>query len=339
MRAALNKISSTQHELEIEIEAPDFDKYIDKAASSLSLDLDIQGFRKGHAPRNMVERHAGTDKLYNEAAEIAVRTSYAEALNSEEGRKLKEASYELEIPEIQVTKLAPNNSFIYKAIFTIPVFELAKDYIEIAGRARKSETKQVVVEEKEIEDTLNWLAKSRKSDLNDEFAKSLGNFQNIEELKKSVGEGILMEKEKKEKERVRLAIINEIILKSKKEIPDKIIALEVSRIEEELKESIGEMGLDFDEYLDKIKKDKKELRAGWQDQARERVEISLALGAIARKENINPTEEEIKSEAASMLSRYKKIKDAEKEYDPEALRGYVVRILRNKKVFEFLETK
>ena len=340
MHVLYAKISSTQHELEIEIDASDLDKYIDKAASSLSLNLDIQGFRKGHAPRNMVLRYAGADKLYNEAGEIAVRASYAAALNSEEGRKLKEVSYELEVPEIRITKLAPDNSFIYKAIFTIPVFELAKDYSEIAARVRKSEAKGVSVEDKEIEDTLEWLKKSRKADaINDDFAKSIGNFQNIEQLKKSISEGILMEKEKKEKERVRLAIIKEIILKSKKEIPDKIIALEISRIEEEFKENISDMGLDFDEYLVKIKKDKKELRVGWQDQARERVEISSALGAIARRENINPTEQEIKSEAENILRRYKKVKDAEKEYDPEALKGYVTRILRNKKVFEFLESK
>jgi FKBP-type peptidyl-prolyl cis-trans isomerase (trigger factor) len=346
MRVSYTKISSTQHTLQVEIEALEFDKYIDKAASSVSHNLDIQGFRKGHAPRDMVERYAGSDKLYNEAAEIAVRASYAEALNSEEGHKLKEATYELEVPEIQVTKLAPNNSFIYKAIFTVPVFELAKDYGSIAARVRKNEFKEVGVSDGEVEDTLKWLVKSRKGEVSDEFAKSLGNFQNLEELKKSVGEGILMEKKKKEKERVRLAIIKEIILKSKKDIPDKIIELEISRIEDEFKESVGEMGLDFDEYLVKISAKggsasggkKKELRAGWQDQARERVEISSALGAIAREENINPTEDEVKLEAAKVLGRYKNVKDAKKDYDPEALRGYVTRVLRNQRVFEFLES-
>ena len=344
MQATYTKISNIESEVQAEISSVDFGVYLDKAAASLSKGFDIQGFRKGHAPRNIVEQKVGSGQLYDEAAEIAVRETSQKALEQVGEDTPKRAA-----SEIRVIKLAPDNPFIYKIIFTTAFFELTDEYQAVARKVKEEEKKDVVVEEKEIDDTLKWLAKSkRKGDkgdkgdkgealVDDEFAKSLGNFQNLSELKTSIREGLAREKEKKEKDRLRLFIIKEIIAKSKSEVPQGVIIQEIDRIEEEFRQSIAQMGLDFEEYLKKIQKEKEELRKGWRNQARERVDIASALAAIAEKEGIVPSDEEVKQESGKALEYYTDKKNAGRDIDPARLKAYIYDILQREKTFEFLE--
>ena len=246
--------------------------------------------------------------------------------------------------EIQVVKLAPDNPFIYKIIFTSAFFELTDEYQAVARKVTGAEKKDIVVEEKEIDDTLKWLAKSRAPEgqegdieINDELVKGLGNFKNLEELKTSIREGLAREKEKKEKDRLRLLMIKEVIAKSKSEVPEGVIAQEIDRIEEEFRQSISQMGLDFEEYLKKIQKEKEELRKGWHDQARERVEIASALAAIAKKEGIVPSDEEVEQESDKAKEHYQDKKDTGRGIDPVRLQAYIYDILQREKTFEFLE--
>jgi len=370
MQSKLTTISKTEKEIEVSLPPEEFLPYVDYAANKLSKDLEVQGFRKGHIPRDIVEQKVGTSGLYNEASELAVQATYEKALkNSEKDGKQSLESNESGdssmrsmgyiVPEVQITKLAPNNPFIYKIILRAPVFELAKDYKSIAEQILKNNSKEIRVEEKEVDDTIKWLAKQKlqqsnnkdnKEDqapkkeaelleppLDDDFAKSFGNFKNLEELKKSVREGIHLEKEKKEKDRVRLAITNAIISKSHAEIPEKVIDQEILKIEEEFKQNIAQMGLDFDEYLKKIKKTKEELRNGWRDQAKDRISTFLVLDAIASIEDIEPEEKEVEEEAQKILNHFKNADEAKKDVDPARLRAYVYGIIRNEKVFQLFE--
>lgn len=349
MQVAYSKISNTQAELLVEISGADFVKYIDQAAANLSMDIEIQGFRKGHMPRDLIERTLGTDKLYSEAAGIAVRGTIDYAI--------KEANLELTqhtIPEVHFIKLAANNPFIYKAVLSEPFFELCDNYAEVAAKIKKKEAQsspsKVKVEESEVENTLQWLKKNRQQKakngqatigselkIDDDFARSIGNFNNVEELKGSIYDGIYIEKEKKEKNRVRIVILKEIIFKSKEEIPGNVIDREVLHIEDEFKDNISQMGLDYKTYLSRINKEGEELRKGWREQAKERVEFFLALDAIAKKEGIRPSEEEVKAEAQKVLNRYPSAKKAEKEIDAAHLYDYITGALKNEKTFEFLE--
>ena len=125
MQSTSNTISKTQKEVEVSLTVEEFLPYLDKAASELAKNLEVQGFRKGHVPRDIVEQKIGSSALYGEAADYAVRGTYQEALkNSNDSNSRRrngvgiptEAS-ELAVPEVQVTKLAPGNPFSYKVIF------------------------------------------------------------------------------------------------------------------------------------------------------------------------------------------------------------------------------
>ena len=174
-------------------------------------------------------------------------------------------------------------------------------------------------------------------ELTDEFAKNLGNFSSLEALKINIREGIGQEKKEKENQRIRMIIIEKIADRATIEIPEILVERELDKMLDELKSSIAQMGMKWEDYLLHIKKNPEELRKEWHEEAQKRVRIALSLREIANREKIDPTEEEIKERADQYLAQFKTAKQAEQSIDPEELQEYARGILRNEKVFEFFE--
>lgn len=184
--------------------------------------------------------------------------------------------------------------------------------------------------------------------LDDEFAKSLGNFESLNNLKKSIREGILKEKEIKERERIRIELIEKVAQESEIEAPDILIRQEIEKMLAEFRASITSLGLDFEIYLRESKKTIDDLKKDWQKQAEKRVRIALCLREIAEKENIEVSDEEVKEQINEDLKHYPNVEEVEKNIDPSpsaeggrvdlnALKEYTKNVLRNEKVFELLE--
>ena len=184
---------------------------------------------------------------------------------------------------------------------------------------------------------MNLVQKRELPGLNDEFAKSLGSFESLTVLKKSIKEGLLREKEIKEKERIRIELIEKVAQDSKIEIPEVLIEQELEKMTNEFRTNIASLGLDFDKYLKEIKKTIEELKKNWQEQAKKRVIIALCLQIIAEKENIEVSDEEIKERVNQDLKHYPNVEEVKKNIDLNALEEYTKIILRNEKVFELLE--
>ncbi len=173
--------------------------------------------------------------------------------------------------------------------------------------------------------------------LNDEFARSLGNFESLSVLRKDIEDGLLREKELKEKQRIRLELIETVAQNSKMEIPDVLVNQELEVMEKELKFTIESLGLDFEKYLSEIKKTRDDLKKDWLAQAGKRIKIAACLRAIADKENIQISEEELTERINQDLKDYQSIEEIEKNIDLNALREYTREVLRNEKVFGLIE--
>lgn len=184
----------------------------------------------------------------------------------------------------------------------------------------------------------------QKPELNDEFAKSLGEFKDLEALKESIKEGLRHEKEHKEKDLWRLEILKEIAKKSEAEIPPILLEAEKEKMLAELEQNLAQMGLQFEKYLEDIKKTKDELKKEWSNKAEERVMAALILRQIARKEDLKIEEEELEKEANAFLARFRSSVKAEpgatgegNQIDKERLKEYIKGSLLNEKVFRLLE--
>ncbi len=197
-------------------------------------------------------------------------------------------------------------------------------------------------------------------ELTDEFAKSFGNFSSLDEAKASIREGILQEKREKEQQRLRVSMAEGIASGAKIEVPDVLIEAELGKIIQEFRGGIEGMGMKWEDYLLHLKKSPDDLKKGWKVEAEKRVRIALCLREIAKLEGIEPSDTEIEERAKQLFSQFKTIEEAEKNIDPvrsrtaemsadarahrtsngvdpQSLREYTRGVLRNEKVFEFLE--
>jgi len=197
--------------------------------------------------------------------------------------------------------------------------------------------KRIIGKNLDFKVKMKLVQKRELSDINDEFAKSLGKFESLEELKSSIKDGIMQEKEIKEKQRMRIELIEKVTDDSEVEISAELIEQEKENMLNELKANIAGLGLDFEKYLEQIKKTIEEIKKEWQEQAEKRVKIGLCLNAITEKENIQISDEEAESRINEDLKHYENIKDIKKDVDPIKFKEYYKNILKNEKVFELLE--
>ena len=70
MSLQVEKLEKNMAKLTIEADAADFDAAINKAYQKNKNKMNIPGFRKGKAPRKMIEKMYGAGVFYEEAANI-----------------------------------------------------------------------------------------------------------------------------------------------------------------------------------------------------------------------------------------------------------------------------
>jgi trigger factor len=82
MKVTLEKEQNNVLKLNIEIPAKDAANEYNKAAKKISEYVNIAGFRKGKAPRNLVEQHVGVEKIKHEALEGLLPKAFQEAIST-----------------------------------------------------------------------------------------------------------------------------------------------------------------------------------------------------------------------------------------------------------------
>lgn len=174
-------------------------------------------------------------------------------------------------------------------------------------------------------------------ELNDEFVKKLGNFENLESLKKSIKEGIAKEKEMQESQRIREEILENISQEASMEIPESLVKHEQEHMLEELKAKIEEtFKTPFQQYLDNLKKTEKEIKDSLKPEAEKKIKRLLFLKKIGEQEKISVEKEEIASAINDFLKNFPDPKKTE-ELDPERLKDYYEEAILNEKILKLLE--
>ncbi|MCD6471340.1 trigger factor [bacterium] len=174
--------------------------------------------------------------------------------------------------------------------------------------------------------------------LDDEFAATVGNFKKLEDLKNQLRKNLEEEKKIKEEEKIEIELLKKLINISKfDEIPDILIEREVNKMINELKESIEQQGAKFDDYLVSIKRTQDDLKEEFKGRAEERIKTVLAIGELAKKENIKVEESEINQELEKYLEIYKNKPEIIKQLKTESGKYYVKSVILNRKVITWLK--
>ena len=183
------------------------------------------------------------------------------------------------------------------------------------------------------------IQKTELPDITDDWAKSLGSFENLEGLRRSISDGILREKEIEANQKRRAEILKKIAENIALEIPEILIETEKKQMLENLKNNVkSQFQINFEDYLAKIQKSEDEIKESFSKDAEAGVKNFLILREIAKRENIEVPEEEIKEKINETLKQYPDIKKVQKGVDLEKLKSYYENAIREEKTLQLLES-
>ncbi|MBI5139545.1 hypothetical protein HZA26_02975 [Candidatus Nomurabacteria bacterium] len=346
LKTNTKKLQKSEVEIEGELAADAFENYFGRALKKIGETVKLDGFREGKIPESVLLGNISEVRILEEMANLALSEHYPKILEEE---KLDAIGH----PEIQITKLARKNPLGFKIkIATLPKIELP-DYKDLAKKVLSQITeadKDTTVTDKELENTILDIQKSRapkkhvtedmKEDeikeelppLDDEFVKALGPFKNVEDFKEKLKINIKLEKENRNKEKTRVKIIEDIIEKTKVDLPEILVEIELDKILYRMESDIAQMGLKFEDYLKHLNKTLEDLKKEFRSDAEKKAKLALVLNEISKIEKIVADEKDVEKEVTLILEHYK-------EADPERARIHAENVLTNERIFQFLENQ
>jgi trigger factor len=171
-------------------------------------------------------------------------------------------------------------------------------------------------------------------ELNDAFAKELGDFTGIEDVKKRVRENMEGEKKHTAEHEAKEKLVAELVKRNDFEVPEAMVDRQIDlRLERGLR-ALASQGMRAD---DMKKMDLNRLRAGQRDQAVQEVKASLLLDRIADLEKVEVSDEEIEHEIEALATQTKQTSEAVRaRLTRDGALDRIRNRIRNEKTLEFL---
>lgn len=396
---ATNNVETNKYELEIEISAEDFEAAIEKAYLKARKNIAMPGFRKGKAPRKLIEKEYGEQVFF----EDAVNLLYAPVVNG----AVEESGLELVTrPEVEVTEISKENGVKLKATcITKPEVEV-KDYkgievekvvnpvtdedinkqldalreknvtVETVDDRAAENGDDVVIDFEGFKDDvafeggkaedftlslgsgqfipgfedqivghnagedfdinvtfpdeyqvkelagapavfkikLKSISKKVMPELDDDMVKDSTEFDTVDEYKADVKKKLEEANEKHADSEVEAKIFDKVIENMTAEIPQVMFDNRVNEMISELEQRLAPQGISLDLYMQYTGQTMDTVKKAYAEQAEKQVKLRLALEKIAKLENIEVTEDELKAEFDKLTEAYKLDVDQIKQF-------------------------
>lgn len=127
MNVKVENIEKNVVQLEIEVDAAKFEEGMQKSFLKNGKKFNIPGFRKGKAPRKMLERYYGEQVFYEDAINFVCPEAYDEAVKQND-------LHPVDRPEIDVKQIGEGQNLIFTATVTVKPEVVLGDYkgVEVA---------------------------------------------------------------------------------------------------------------------------------------------------------------------------------------------------------------
>ncbi len=330
--------------LEIEVKSDALNKLKDEAVKRIGESVKIDGFRPGNIPAKVIVEKVGEYAIYEEATRMFIDINFVTIL--QDGKH-----FPINQPNISITKLTPGADAEIKIEFAVaPEIDVA-DYKKIAKKynEEKTEIKEDVTDT-EIDTVILNLQREvahheyhqnhddhdhshgelELPEVDENFAKKVGPFQTVDEMKKMIKENLSQNKNQREKEKGRIKLIDEVIEKSKIKYPEFLLRSEQSIMLEELKADVAQSGQPFGDYLKMINKTEDDVKEERKEMADKRVKTQLVLSKIANVEKLKADESNVNNQVADILKMHVNA-------DKDNVRMFVERFELNQLVWKMLE--
>jgi len=154
---------------------------------------------------------------------------------------------------------------------------------------------------------VNGIKQKSLPELNDDFAKELGEFTSLDQVRKQIRENMDAEKRHTAEHEAKDKLVAELVKRNDFEVPESLIDRQIDvRLERGLR-ALAAQGMKMEDLK---KMDLPRLRAGQRDQAVQDVKSSLLLERIADLEKIEVGDDEVNREVESLAQQSKQTSEA-----------------------------
>lgn len=389
MSLQVEKLEGNMAKLTIEASAEDFEKAVDKAYQRSKSKVSVPGFRKGKVPRKIIEQMYGKEIFYEDAANIAIPSAYAAAVD--------ECTEEIvSQPTIEIVQLEAGKPFIFTAKVALKpdvilgkYKEVAVDKIDISvteeevdtaiDKERERNARTISVEDRAVQDgdmivldyegfvdgetfeggkdenypltigsntfipgfeeqligaeidkkvdvnvtfpedyhaaelagkpalfqcTVREIKEKELPDLDDEFASEVSEFDTLAEYREDVKKNLTLKKEEEAKNEREGLVVDAIIADAQMDIPEAMLTTQQRQMVDDFAQRIRMQGITIDQYFQFTGLTKEALLEQMKPQAEQQIKSRLVLEAVAKAENLEPSEEEYTDEIKKMAETY-----------------------------------
>lgn len=257
----------------------------ESVTTELLKEVELPGFRKGKAPREVAEKKLDSGKVYEEVIQKLLPGAYSDAVK-------EHGLHPIVLPKIEILEAKEGNDWVVRA-------HTAEKPEVTLGDYRKSIHDAKAAKHKKIWTPGQTLKQDEQNKQNEKSKMTLG------ELLESV-----------------LSVVT-------CQIPEILIENEVNRSLSDLIDQTKKLGLTIDQYLSSTGRTAESVRKEYAESARRTLTLEFALEAIADKESIFVSDDDIETA----------IKTAKTEDERAALakeRYYLASVLRRQKTLDFL---
>ena len=161
MKVEKKDLEKSQIEAVVTLTWDELKPYIAKGVESVSQNVKIEGFRPGKATYDVLKQKVGEMVILEEAARIAINKTLDDVIEKHVEKQV------VGQPQVEITKLAPENDMEYKVVLAILPAVTLCDYKNCKVKAEKVEVK-----DEDVQKTLDYFLDMRaKEVLSDQEAK------------------------------------------------------------------------------------------------------------------------------------------------------------------------
>lgn len=169
MKITVEKTPNSEAVLDVELDWDEVEKASDRAYKKLAQKYTVPGFRRGHAPRTILERMIGKDAIYQEGLDDLINDSYKQAVAEHNLTPIGQA-------DVDAQPLEPGQPYHFKA--TVPILSPVElgDYrsihVDEADTTVTDEDVQKVLEDYQNQQAI-WAPVERAAEIGDKVTVNL----------------------------------------------------------------------------------------------------------------------------------------------------------------------
>lgn len=279
----------------------------------------LERLRENYAEYKDVEREVKTDDLVSYSIKAFCEDKLLDFWTKDNsGTKvgLKNISEEFDKELVGMKKNEPKS-------FTL---KFKEDYFvkEAAGKTVKFEVLISSIREKLL------------PELNDEFAKKIAGKDKLEELKQEIKDHLQKTKTEESQNKFKDNLLKDLLKNNEFDVPQAMIDSETENMLNNFRNQLAQSKLKLEDYAALTGKTAEALKDEYKAIAGDRVKTRLLLQAVAKEENIKPTEEEIDKELEKIAGDMKKPLAEVKEKLSPVVREHISSYLIDEKTLDFL---